>query len=182
MCVTSPWRGSCCRRFSSTGVSTGLPSWATCKVRTPCSPWRPWRTFVNSSRSTSRETGGVFLPYSTAGIIPCRRRRREGRVPSWTRCVACKVMRCVVAISPPLPLPRDAVKERTDRLLIVDPPNRLRQEGGDGEHGEACTRLHVRQGDRVGDDQLLNRRAGQALHRRTGQHRMGHRGEHRFRA
>src|SRR5688500_17348262 len=105
--------------------------------------------------STAITAASVLSPYTTAGIFPAARTRRASFLPRVSRFVASST----ASINP-------LHEQRRDRRLLVNTPYRLpeqarHRQGGDLRRRETIGRLW----DRVGHDQLLDRRRLDAFDR-----------------
>src|SRR5258705_7009368 len=131
-------------------------------VLAPDSEWRMRSTSFGST-ATGTPSGAwpsLRAPYTTAGIWPPTRRRRASFLPLPSRFFASSV----ASISP-------LYEQRRDGGLFVNAANRLSQEPRDREHHDLLALLRVRaERNRIGHDQLVERRVLDAVNRRSRQH------------
>src|SRR3990170_4543187 len=124
-------------------------------------PSRPW-IILSTARGSSVMASGRAPPYRTAGTTPSRRRRLATSLPVAVRRLIVSSCICIVG------LPSGGSHEqRRDGLRVVNATDRLAEQRGHGQHGDAGDALLGRDGDRVGDDDLLERGGADALERRA---------------
>src|SRR5256712_5849148 len=102
-----------------------------------------------------------------AGTSPARRRRLATSLPvAWRRLI---VSSCISIVRLP---PARSYEQRRHGLFVVDAADRLAEERRHGQHRDTRRALLRGQEDRVGHDDLFERRIGDPLHRRARQDRV----------
>src|SRR5438445_578692 len=102
-----------------------------------------------------------------AGTSPARRRRLATSLPvAWRRLI---VSSCISIVRLP---PARSYEQRRHGLFVVDAADRLTEQRRDGQHGDARRELRGGHDDRVGHDDLFERRRGDPLHRGARQDRV----------
>src|SRR5947199_388964 len=132
------------------------------RVLAPDSEWRMRSTSfgLTETGTLSGSALPVRAPYTTAGICPATRRRRASFFPRLSRFFASTV--AAISTLPVL---------RRDRVLFVNSSFRLSQRPRHREDNDLLALLaRAVQRDRVGHDQLIQRRVLDALGRRDREH------------
>src|SRR5512143_2879988 len=113
----------------------------------------------------TRVVVGMASPYRTAGTKPWARSRREAFDPRpWRFSLLTRMVFMMFSLR----------EQGADRAPFVDPPDRLAEQLGDGENGEAAGRGGLlRQRDRVGHEDPFEFRAGDPVQGGPGQDGMG---------
>src|SRR5437899_4226925 len=107
-----------------------------------------------------------------AGTSPARRRRLATPLPVASRRLI--VSSCISIVRLP---PGRSYEQRRDGLFVVDAADRLAEQRRHGQHGDVRRAFVGGYGDRVGDDDLIQRGVDYAVDRWTGQDRVDAAGE-----